>query len=88
MAFWSPVFNLVSIGATGIPCGAVCSAGLVLLCAVGAVLRGCRWCATTAIVTGTGCSMLVIADCIHRFGAVGDLFLGMLNGEVVHGDVS
>ena len=25
---------------------------------------------------------------VHRFGAVGDLFSGLLNGKVVHGDVS
>ena len=37
---------------------------------------------TITIVTGVGCLTLVMADCIHRFGAVGDLFLGMLNGEV------
>ena len=43
---------------------------------------------TIPIATGVGCLMLVMADCIHRFGAVGDLFLGMLNGEVVHSDVS
>ena len=43
---------------------------------------------TNTIVTGVGCSMLVMADCMHRFGAVGDLFLGMLNGKVVHSDVS
>ena len=43
---------------------------------------------TITIVTGVGCSMLVIADCIHSFGAVGDMFLGMLNGIVVHGNVS
>ena len=30
---------------------------------------------TITIVTGVGCSMLVVADCIHRFGAMGDLFL-------------
>ena len=88
MAFWSPVSNLVAFGAMGIPCQAVCSASWVLLCAIGAVLGGCRWCATITIVTGVGCLMLVMVDCIHRFGAVGDLFSSMLNGEVVHGDVS
>ena len=31
---------------------------------------------------------LVLADCIHRFGAVGDLFPGMLDGKVVHSNVS
>ena len=88
MAFWSPVSNLVAFGAMGIPCRAVCSASWVLSCAIGAVLGGCRWCVTIAIVTGVGCSMLVMADCIHRFGAVGDLFLGMLNGKVVHCNVN
>ena len=88
MAFQSPMSNLVAFGAMGIPCGAVCSASWVLSSAVGAVLGGCRWCVTTTIVTGVGCSMLVMADCVHRFGAVGDLFSGMLNGEVVHNDVS
>ena len=39
---------------------------------------------TIAIVAGVGHSPLVLADCIHRFGAVGDLFLGVLDGEVVH----
>ena len=72
----------------GIACGAVCSAGWVLSCAVGAVLGGCRWCVTIAIVAGVGCLPLVLADCIHRFGAVGDLFLDMLNDEVVHSNVS
>ena len=43
---------------------------------------------TITIVTGIGCSMLVVTDCVHRFGAVGDLFLGMLNGKVGHGNVS
>ena len=43
---------------------------------------------TIAIVAGVGHSPLVLADCIHRFGAVGDLFLGMLDGKLVHSDVS
>ena len=68
--------------------GAVCSDGWVMSCAIGAVLGGCRWCVTITIVAGVGCSMLVMADCVHRFGAVGDLFPGMLNGKVVHGNVS
>ena len=65
-----------------------------LLCWMGAivcswpVLGGCRWCVTTAIVAGVDHLLLVLADCIHRFGAVGDLFLGVLNGRVVHHDVS
>ena len=69
-------------------CRAVCSANQVLLCAVGAVLRGCRWCVTTAVVASVGHSSLVLADSIHGFGAVGDLFPGMLDGEVVHSNVS
>ena len=72
----------------GIPCGAVCSAGWVLLCAVGDVLGGCSWCVSIAIVAGVGHWMPVVVDCIHRFGAVGDLFLGMLNGKVIHSNVS
>ena len=88
MAFGSPVSHLVTVGATGIMCRAVCSASWVLLCAVGTVLGGCRWCVTIAIVAGVGHSPLVLADCVHRFGAVGDLFLGVLNGKVVHCDVS
>ena len=72
----------------GIPCGEICSASWVLSYAIGAVLGGYRWCVTIAIVTGVGCLMFVVTDCIHRFGAVEDLFPGMLNGEVVHGDVS
>ena len=31
---------------------------------------------------------LVLADCVHRFGAVGDLFPGVLDGKVVHSNVS
>ena len=88
MAFWSPVSHLVTFGAMGIMCRAVCSAGWVLLCAVGTVLGGCRWCVTIAVVAGVGHSLLVLADSIHRFGAVGDLFLGMLDGKVVHSNIS
>ena len=43
---------------------------------------------TITIVTGVGWLMIVVVSCIHRFGAVGDLFSGMLNGKVVHGNVS
>ena len=88
MTFQSPVSNLFSFGATGIPCRAVCSTSWVLSCAIGAVLGGCRWCVTITIVTGVGSSVPVMADHIHRFEAVGDLFLSMLNGEVVHCNVS
>ena len=87
-AFWSPVSHLVAFGAMGITCGAVCSASWALSCAVGVVLGGCRWCVTIAIVPGVGHLPVVLADCIHRFGAVGDLFPGMLNGKVVHSNVS
>ena len=88
MTFRSPVSNLVTFGAMGILCGAVCSARWVLSCAIGAFLGGCEWCVTITIATGVGSSVPVMADCIHRFGAVRDLFLSMLNGKVVHCDVS
>ena len=39
----------------------------------------CGWC---------GPSTFFLADCVHRFGAVGDLFPGMLDGKVVHSNVS
>ena len=77
-----------AFGAMGITCGAVCSTGWVLLHTVGSVLGGCRWWVTITIVTGVGCSMLVMADCIHRFGAMGDLFSGVLKDKVFHCDVS
>ena len=57
-------------------------------CAVGTVLGGCRWCVTMAAVAGVDCPPFVLADCVHRFGAVGDLFPSMLHGEVVHSNVS
>ena len=53
--------------------------------AVGTVLGGCRWCVTMAAV---GCLPFVLADCVHRFRAVGDLFPGMLDGKVVHSNLS
>ena len=62
-----------------------------LLCqlgALGTVLGGCRWCVTIAVVAGVGHLPFVLADCVHRFGAVGDLFPGMLDGKVVHSDTS
>ena len=43
---------------------------------------------TTAVLAGVGHLPLVLADSIHRFGAVGDLFPGMLDGKVVHSNVS
>ena len=66
----------------------VCSAGWVLSCANGTVLGGCRWCVTTAVVAGMGHSLLVLGDSLHHFGAVGDLFPCMLDGKVVHSNVS
>ena len=65
-----PVSCLVTFGATGITCRTVCSAGWVLSCTVGAVLGGCRWCVTIAIVAGVGHPMPVVVDCTYRFGAV------------------
>ena len=61
--------------------------GRVLSRAVGAVLRGCRWCVTIAIVAGVGHLPLILADCIHRLGTVGDLFPGMLDSKMVHSNV-
>ena len=72
----------------GITCWEVCSASWVLLGAVGTVLGGCRWCVTIAIVAGVDHLPFVLADCVHRFGTVGDLFPGMLVGKVVHSNVS
>ena len=43
---------------------------------------------TMAAVAGVDCLPFVLADCVHRFGAVGDLFSGMLDGKVVHSNVS
>ena len=88
MAFWSPMSHFVAFGTMGIMCQAACSASWVLLCAVGAVLRGYRWFVTIAVVAGVGHSPFVLADSVHCFGAVGDLFLGVLDGEVVHSNVS
>ena len=76
------------IWSNGNPVWAVCSAGLVLSCAIGVVLGGCRWCVTITIVSGIDFLVSVMADHIHRLGAVGDLFLSMLNGKVVYCDVS
>ena len=42
----------------------------------------------TAVVAGVGHLPLVLADSIHRFGTVGDLFPCMLDGKVVHSYVS
>ena len=88
MAFWSPMSHLVAFGTMGITCWAVCSASWVLLGAVCTVLGGCRWCVTIAVVAVVGCLPLVLADSIHQFGAVGDLFPGMLDGKVVHSNVN
>ena len=38
---------------------------------------------TITIATGVGSSVPVMADCILKFGAAGDLFLSMLDGQVV-----
>ena len=88
MAFGSPMSHFVAFGTMGIMCWAVCSASWVLLDAVGTVLGGCRWCVTMAAVAGVDHPPFVLADCVHRFGAVGDLFPGMLDGKVVHSNVS
>ena len=88
MAFWSPMSHFVTFGTMGITCQAACSAGWVLSCAVGAVLRGCRWCVTIAVVAGVGHSPFVLADSVYHFGAVGDLFPSMLDSKVVHSNVS
>ena len=85
---WSPVSCLVTFGTMGITCQAVCPASWVLSGAVGTVLGGCRWCMTIAVVASVGHLLLVLADSIHRFGAVGDLFPGMLDGKVVHSNIS
>ena len=61
---------------------------LVLSCAVRAVLRGCRLHVTIAVMAGVDSLSFVLADCVYRFGAVGDLFPGMLDGKVVHSNVS
>ena len=41
-----------------------------------------------AVVAGVGHLLLVLADSVHWFGAVENLFLGMLDGKVVHSNVS
>ena len=43
---------------------------------------------TMAAVAGVDHLPFVLADCVHRFGAVVDLFSGMLDGKVVHSNVS
>ena len=83
---WCP--NLVTFGASWISCGAVCSAIWMMSCAIGAVPGGYRWCVTITILTGMVTSVLVMVDCIHRFGAVEDLFSSLLDGKMVHSDVS
>ena len=80
--------HLVTFGTTGIMHWTVCSASWVLLGAVGTVLGGCRLCVTMAAVAGVDHPPFVLADCVHRFGAVGDLFSGMLDSKVVHCNVS
>ena len=41
-----------------------------------------------AAVAGVDQLPFILADCVYRFGAVGDLFPGMLDGKVVHSNVS
>ena len=43
---------------------------------------------TIVAVGGVDHPPFVLADCVHRFGAVGDLFPGVLDGKMVHSDVS
>ena len=43
---------------------------------------------TMAAVAGVDWLPFVLVDCIYRFRAVGDLFPGMLDGKVVHSNVS
>ena len=88
MVFWSPMSHLVTFGTTGITCLTVCFASWVLSGSVGTVLGGYRWCVTIAVVAGVGHLPFVLVDSVHHFGAVGDLFPGMLDGEVVHSNVS
>ena len=65
-----------------------------LFCQLGAVV--CNWDSPwrEQVVCGhyhcNWCWLLdaVIVYCINRFGPVGDLFSGMLNGKVVHSNVS
>ena len=43
---------------------------------------------TIAVVAGASHLPFVLADGIHRFGAVGNLFPGVLDGKVVHSNIS
>ena len=43
---------------------------------------------TMAAVAGMDCPPFVLMDCVHRFGAVGVLFPGVLDGKVVHSNIS
>ena len=43
---------------------------------------------TVAVVAGVGHLPFVLVDSVHHFGAVEDLFPGMLDGKVVHSNVS
>ena len=43
---------------------------------------------TMAAMAGVDHLPFVLVDCVHGFGAVGDLFPGMLDGKVVHSNVS
>ena len=43
--------------------------------AIGAVPGGCEWCVTITIMAGAGCSVLMMAVCVHRFESCGRLVL-------------
>ena len=43
---------------------------------------------TIVVVAGVGHSPFVLVDSVNHFGAVGDLFPGVLDGKVVHSNVS
>ena len=43
---------------------------------------------TITVVAGVDCLPFVLVDCVHRFGAVRDLFPSMLDGKVVHSNLS
>ena len=88
MAFWSPMSHLVAFGTMELTCWAICSTSCMLLGAVGTVFGGCRWFVTTAVVAGVGHLPFVLADSVHHLGAVGDLLPGVLDGKVVHSNVS
>ena len=75
-----------TFGAMGIMCRTVCSTIWVLSCAVGMVLGGCRWWVTIAIVAGVD-RLLACSYGLHP-QVWSCLFPGMLDGEVVHSNIS